>query len=150
MSEKPNLTYFSPKVEKRKSTIDGRGLFARESIGVGEIVVVKGGYVLTRAQRDRVGRLLGPAEIQITDDLFIGPALNLCVLCGQMLRRSRRPPPSLAAKSKSARIVGCGGNPSYDGCSIRTPTTHWIVLYGALSHSQGQEEPRSSRWTKNP
>ena len=24
-SEKPSLTYFSPKVEKRKSTIDGRG-----------------------------------------------------------------------------------------------------------------------------
>ena len=54
MSEKPSLTYFSPKVEKRKSTIDGRGLFARESIGLGEIVVVKGGYVLTRAQRDQV------------------------------------------------------------------------------------------------
>ena len=74
MTEKPSLTYFSPKVEKRKSTIDGRGLFARESIGSGEIVLVKGGYVLTRAQRDRVGRLLGPSEIQITEDLFIGPA----------------------------------------------------------------------------
>jgi len=73
MSEKPSLTYFSPKVEKRKSTIDGRGLFARESIGLREIVVVKGGYVLTRAQRDQVGRVLGPSEIQITDDLFIGP-----------------------------------------------------------------------------
>ena len=43
MSEKFNLTYFSPKVEKRKSAIDGRGLFARENIRPGEIVVVKGG-----------------------------------------------------------------------------------------------------------
>lgn len=73
MSEKFNLTYFSPKVEKRKSAIDGRGLFARENISSGEIVVVKGGYVLTRAQRDQIGALLGPSEIQITEDLFIGP-----------------------------------------------------------------------------
>src|SRR5215469_10138662 len=73
MGEKYNLTYFSPKVEKRKSAIDGRGLFAREDISSGDVVVVKGGYVLTRAQRDQVGTLLGPSEIQITEDLFIGP-----------------------------------------------------------------------------
>ena len=70
----PNLTFFSPKVEKRNSTIDGRGLFAKEPIEQGEIVVVKGGYILTRAQRDEIGRELGPAEIQITEDLYIGPA----------------------------------------------------------------------------
>ena len=89
MSEKPSLTYFSPKVEKRKSTIDGRGLFARESIGLREIVVVKGGYVLTRAQRDQVGRVLGPSEIQITDDLFIGPTTPPPPGC----RATRRKPP---------------------------------------------------------
>jgi hypothetical protein len=38
-----------------------------------EVVVVKGGYVLTKDQRDRVGQELGPSEIQVTDDLFIGP-----------------------------------------------------------------------------
>jgi len=68
-----NLTYFSPKVEKRKSRIDGRGLFAKHNIEAGEVVVVKGGYVLTKAQRDEIGRELGPSEIQITEDLFIGP-----------------------------------------------------------------------------
>ena len=61
-------------MEKRKSAIDGRGLFARESISSGEVVVVKVGYVLTRAQRDQIGALLGPSEIQITEDLFIGPS----------------------------------------------------------------------------
>ena len=69
----PELTYFSPKVEKRQSRIDGRGLFARAAIAAGEIVVVKGGHVLTRAQRDRIGEALGPSEIQITEELFIGP-----------------------------------------------------------------------------
>lgn len=69
----PDLTYFSPKVEKRSSPIDGRGLFAKAAIAKGEVVVVKGGYVLTREQRDRIGKELGPSEIQITEDLFIGP-----------------------------------------------------------------------------
>ena len=68
------LTYFSPKVEKRNSPIHGRGLFARQKIDAGEIVVVKGGYILTKTERDRIGRELGPSEIQISEDLFIGPA----------------------------------------------------------------------------
>jgi hypothetical protein len=51
-----DLTYFSPKVEKRPSRIEGRGLFAREAIAA-----------------DRVGQDLGPSEIQVTEDLFIGP-----------------------------------------------------------------------------
>ena len=68
-----NLTYFSPKTEKRGGGIEGRGLFAKEPISTGEIVVVKGGYVMTKAQRDEVEKRLGPAEIQVTDGLFIGP-----------------------------------------------------------------------------
>jgi uncharacterized protein len=64
MSGKYDLTYFSPKVDKRKSAIDGRGLFAREDISAGEVLVVKGGYVLTRAQRDQVGTLLGPRKFR--------------------------------------------------------------------------------------
>jgi uncharacterized protein len=67
------LTYFSPKVEKRASLIDGRGLFAIAAIAKGEIVVIKGGYILTREQRDEIAKELGPSEIQITEDLFIGP-----------------------------------------------------------------------------
>jgi len=75
MTDRPlDLTWFSPKVEKRKSRIEGRGLFAKAHIEKGEIVVVKGGYVLTRNQRDAIGKELGPSEIQITEDLFIGPA----------------------------------------------------------------------------
>src|SRR6516162_701807 len=68
-----NLTYFSHKVEKRTSSIHGRGLFSKDPIKKGEIAVVKGGYILTKIQRDEVGKALGPSEIQITEDLFIGP-----------------------------------------------------------------------------
>src|SRR5215469_6943575 len=68
-----NLTYFSPKIEKRISPIQGRGLFAKTDIEKGEVVVVKGGYVLTKRQRDEIGKELGPSEIQITEHLFVGP-----------------------------------------------------------------------------
>ena len=68
-----NLTYFSPKIEKRISPIQGPGLFAKADIEKGEVVVVKGGYVLTKSQRDEIGKELGPSEIQITEHLFIGP-----------------------------------------------------------------------------
>jgi hypothetical protein len=75
MTHRPiDLTYFSAKAERRISSIEGRGLFAKSSIKKGEIVVVKGGYILTKAQRDEIGKDLGPIEIQITEDLFIGPA----------------------------------------------------------------------------
>ena len=70
------LTYFSPKVAKRASLINGRGLFATAAIAKGEVVVVKGGYILTREQRDSIGEELGPTEIQITEDLFIGPTMS--------------------------------------------------------------------------
>lgn len=67
------LVWFSPKVEKRTSPIEGRGLFAVDDIAAEEPVCVKGGHVFDRAVRDGLAKTLGPAEIQIGDDLFIGP-----------------------------------------------------------------------------
>ena len=58
------LSYFSPKVEKRASPIDGRGLFAKQPIKMGEVVVVKGGYVLTRAQRDHIAKSSGQRKFR--------------------------------------------------------------------------------------
>jgi SET domain-containing protein len=68
-----NLTYRSPKTEVRASPIQGRGLFARTPIARGEIVAVKGGYVLPAHEWSRLEKGLGPADIQIAEDLFIAP-----------------------------------------------------------------------------
>src|SRR5437867_379304 len=67
------LSYISPKAAVKSSSIHGRGLFAVEAIRTGEIVCVKGGYIFQRKQLAEVGALLGPTEIQIAEDLFIGP-----------------------------------------------------------------------------
>jgi hypothetical protein len=68
----PN-SVFSDKVEKRASGIDGTGLFAREAIAKGEVVVAKGGHLFDGATRDRISAELGPAEIQVAENLFLGP-----------------------------------------------------------------------------
>ena len=67
------LSWLSPKTTVRASPIHGRGLFATAEFQPGEIVCIKGGHVFGRTTRDRLATTLGPAEIQITDDLFIGP-----------------------------------------------------------------------------
>jgi len=68
-----DLTYRSPSTELRPSPIHGRGLFARTAIARGEIVAVKGGHVLTRQQWKALQPGLGPAEIQLSEDLVIAP-----------------------------------------------------------------------------
>jgi SET domain-containing protein len=48
-------------------------LFAIDAIGAGEIVCVKGGHIFKREDLRDLNRQLGPAEIQLAEDLFIGP-----------------------------------------------------------------------------
>jgi hypothetical protein len=68
-----NLSYISPKAAIAESRIHGRGLFAVEAFERDEIVAIKGGHVFDRRTLDEVEPLLGAAEIQIGEDLYIGP-----------------------------------------------------------------------------
>ena len=67
------LSYLSRKTAVRPSAIQGRGLFAAERITKGEIVAVKGGHIVGRDALPELRRRLGPAEIQIAEDLYIAP-----------------------------------------------------------------------------
>jgi len=69
----PDLTWRSPRTEVSASSIHGKGLFARAAIGAGEIVAVKGGYVVERAAWEALEPVLGSAEIQVAEDLFVAP-----------------------------------------------------------------------------
>ena len=66
-------SYLSPKTAVRESPIQGRGLFATKAIAPGEIVAVKGGHIITREILRTLQPTLGPAEVQIAEDLFICP-----------------------------------------------------------------------------
>lgn len=67
------LSYISPKATVKASAIHGQGLFAVEPIAKGEIVCVKGGYILDREALKAMPTWYRAAEIQIAADLFIGP-----------------------------------------------------------------------------
>lgn len=68
-----NLSYLSLKTVVQTSRIQGRGLFAQAFIAAGEIVCIKGGHIFNRATLQEIQKTLGPAEIQIGENLFIGP-----------------------------------------------------------------------------
>lgn len=68
-----NLSFISPKATVKESFIHGKGLFAVESIAGGEIVCVKGGYIFTRRTLGSMPEWYRAAEIQVAEDLFIGP-----------------------------------------------------------------------------
>ena|SRR5262245_3918197 len=99
-----DLTYRSPKTEVRPSPIEGQGLFARQPIRRGELVAVKGGYVLTRQDWRRIEPALGPAEIQITDDLVIAPVQRE-ERHGGMLYTNHSCDPNLAIQGQIALVA---------------------------------------------
>jgi SET domain-containing protein len=65
-------SWISPKTSKgRASAIEGRGLFAIEPIAAGEIVAVKGGHIITRAQLLANEHITGNSDIRIAEDLYL-------------------------------------------------------------------------------
>jgi SET domain-containing protein len=63
-------SYISPKIVIYKSEIHGSGMFAKNNIRKGEIVFIKGGYILTKEElfsTEKIGSYL-----PIDDDYFIG------------------------------------------------------------------------------
>ncbi len=69
----PNLSFITSKAAVKESSIHGKGLFAVEPIAKGEIVCVKGGYIFDREKLRRIPDWYYSAEVQIAEDLFIGP-----------------------------------------------------------------------------
>jgi SET domain-containing protein len=93
------LSYISPKAAVKPSGIQGRGLFAVSRIRKGEVVAVKGGHIFDRQTLDRVKDTLGPAEIQIGDDLFIGP-LTLSEREGSMIFSNHSCDPNIGVRGQ--------------------------------------------------
>jgi uncharacterized protein len=99
-----DLTYRSPKTAVRPSPIQGQGLFAAAPIARGEIVAVKGGHVLSRAQWAALEPVLGPAEIQLTEDLVIAP-VNADEQPGSMLYSNHSCDPNTAIRGQIVLVA---------------------------------------------
>jgi len=66
-------SYRSPKTGIRNSDTHGRGLFALAPISRGEVVSVKGGHIIDRAELKRNAEVIGASDLQISDELFMAP-----------------------------------------------------------------------------
>jgi SET domain-containing protein len=99
-----DLTYRSPKTEVRQSPIHGKGLFATRAIAKGEIVAAKGGHVLTKQAWTALEHDLGPADVQVSDDLFIAPATQ-AQRDGSMLYTNHSCDPNLAIQGQIVLVA---------------------------------------------
>jgi len=66
-------TYISPKTVVKNSAKEGRGFFAQSKIYKNEIVAIKNGHIVNKAEAERLDRELGDFSLQIDDEFFICP-----------------------------------------------------------------------------
>ena len=67
-------TYRSPKIEVREDTLAGRGVVALADIAKDEIVAIKAGNIITRAEIEQATDSAGDMALQIDDDFYLAPS----------------------------------------------------------------------------
>lgn len=69
-----NITsYRSPKTEFKKSSIEGRGRFAKEPISKNDVIAIRSGHIINEQQLEKYADVIDHAEHQIADDLYLAP-----------------------------------------------------------------------------
>ena len=130
----PNLSYISRKATVRESHIHGRGLFAREAIDKDEIVAIKGGHIFDRHTLREVEPLLGAAEIQIGQDLFIGP-LTADERKGSMIYSNHSCEPNIGVRGQivfvAMRDINAGEELTHDWATTDDDTYRMECRCGA-------------------
>jgi SET domain-containing protein len=66
-------TWRSPKIAVSDNTLAGRGVVALADIARDEIVAIKVGHIVTRAEIDQVTAAAGDLALQIDDDFYLAP-----------------------------------------------------------------------------
>jgi hypothetical protein len=66
-------TWRSPKIEVRDNTLAGRGVVAIADIAKDEIVAIKAGNIITRAEIEQATINAGDMALQIDDDFYLAP-----------------------------------------------------------------------------
>lgn len=65
--------YRSPKIEVRRSDLEGRGVFAIAKIEKDEIVAIKAGHIITSDDLAGITSSVGDYALQIHDGFYLGP-----------------------------------------------------------------------------
>ena len=68
------VSFKSRKLFNKQSNLHGQGIFANEYISPDEIVWIRTGNVVTKAEANNIDLQLGDFSLQIEDDYFLSPA----------------------------------------------------------------------------
>ena len=66
-------SYRSPKTDFKDSPIVGKGRFAVEAIGKGEIIAIKSGRIINKRQLEEYADEINDSQHQISDEFFLAP-----------------------------------------------------------------------------
>jgi SET domain-containing protein len=66
-------SYKSSKTEARKSKIHGLGMFAKENIKKGELIIIKSGHIESKNRMDELYEIVNGSEMQISDKHYLIP-----------------------------------------------------------------------------
>ena len=127
-------SYRSPKTVVRPSRIVGRGLFADAPIAEGEIVCVKGGHLLTKAEFASYKGVANEAELQIADDLFLAP-VSEAEFEGVMMFLNHSCEPNVGVQGQiifvALRAIAAGEELTLDYATIERPAEPMSCRCGA-------------------
>ena len=135
-------SYISPKAEKgRPSGIAGRGLFAVEPIQRGEVVAIKGGYIIDRESYLKNADVIGVSDIKIADGFYVA-ALDPAEYEGVMLFLNHSCEPNVGVQGNivfvAMRDIAAGAELTIDyamiddddarlDCACGTPSCRGVV-----------------------
>src|SRR5262245_5317280 len=127
-------SYRSPKTVVRPSRVVGRGLFADAPIAEGEIVCVKGGHLVTKAEFANSKGVANEAELQIADDLFLTP-VSEAEFAGLMMFLNHSCEPNVGIQGHVVfvplRHVAAGEELTLDYATIERPAEPMACRCGA-------------------
>src|SRR5262245_24812409 len=146
-------SYRSPKTSVRPSRIIGRGLFADAPISVGEIVCVKGGHLVSKAEFANFKHVANEAELQIADDLFLTPKTE-AEFENLMMFLNHSCEPNVGIQGQivfvALRAIAAGEELTLDYATIERPAEPMACRCGAgccrgLTTGQDWRHPESRR-----
>jgi SET domain-containing protein len=127
-------SYRSPKTSVRPSRIVGRGLFADAPIAEGEIVCVKGGHLVSKAEFAKYKGVANEAELQIADDLFLTP-VSEAEFEDLMMFLNHSCEPNVGIQGQivfvAMRPIGAGEELTLDYATIERPAESMACQCGA-------------------
>jgi hypothetical protein len=119
----------------RSSRIAGRGLFADVPIAAGELVCVKGGHLVTKAEFAPIKDVANEAELQIADDLFLAPVAE-AEFEGLMMFLNHSCEPNVGIQGQivfvAMRPIAAGEELTLDYATIERPAEPMACRCGAV------------------